>query len=175
MFPFRWIWNPASPHLHHHQNQHAGSGHHHPSPRLLQEPLCLNFLLPPLIPCFIFHTVTRMILLKIVKLCHFSAHTPPLTSLLAQSEVPGGLGLTCVYSPCPGHLEHLQCAPASGPLHLPFPACARVPRMSSRLTSSLSSGLCLDITFAGSAMLNSTIPTLSSLTGLIFFMICITS
>lgn len=39
--------------------------------------------------CFIFHTVTRMILLKIAKLCQFSAHTPPLTSLLAQSEVPG--------------------------------------------------------------------------------------
>ena len=49
----------------------------------------LGKLLPPLIPCFIFHTVTRMILLKIVKLCQFSAHTPPLTSLLAQSEVPG--------------------------------------------------------------------------------------
>lgn len=90
VFPFHRIWNPASPHLHHYrQNHHTASGHHHPSPRLLQEPLCLNFLLPPLIPCFIFHTVTRMILLKIVKLCQFSAHTPPLTSLLAQSEVPG--------------------------------------------------------------------------------------
>lgn len=114
-----------------------------------------------------------MTLLKTVKLCQFSAHTPPLTSLLAQSEVPGlYCGLTCACSPCAGHriilntlnvlLPQGLCACHSLPV--PLFRCT-----SSWLTSSLSSGLCLETALADSAMLNSTVSTLSSLTALIVF------
>lgn len=64
-------------------------GCHYFSPGLLQKPPSLNLLLLPLTPYhFLFHTAARVILLKLVKLCQFSIHTPPLTSFLAQSETP---------------------------------------------------------------------------------------
>lgn len=114
-----------------------------------------------------------MTLLKTVKLCQFSAHTPPLTSLLAQSEVPGlYCGLTCVCSRCAGpriiwntlNVLLPQGLCACHPLPVPPFRCT-----ASWLTSSLSSGLCLETSLAGSAMLNSTVSALSSLTAVTVF------
>lgn len=101
------------------------SAHRCLSPGWLQKPLS-EFPASTFDPLyFIFHTAARVLLLKLVKLCQFSAHMPPIDfsewntkSLLwpltlSRSTSPTVVTITVV--------QYTNCASASGPLHLLSP------------------------------------------------------